>query len=395
MLCKRIRVLYVEAAEDSTVGGSHRALYDLVTKLDTKRYYPVILFYQGNIFADRLRQRGFEGYLYDEQRTRERAALISKCKLSRIIEMLAMIGRRATFLRRHKIGLVHIINSPAAGCYDWLPAAKLNHIPCVAGCLGIPGPIQNPVERLMLHSFDWVMPDSDYVGNIAAEFGFRHSRLSTVYHGIDVEGIQRAVSRNRVQVRGELKVPNNTILAAMVGNIRRWKGQHVLLDALCLLPPELLRNLYVIFAGDVGPRHIVYEEELKEKVRKENLKDHVAFLGYREDVPDLMNAADIVVHASTEPEPLGIVLLEAMALGKAVVAADIGGPTEVLTKESGLLFSTSNPGDLAEALTALIVNPERRMALGEAARQRVWDFRIELNVQKTQLVYERVLKARI
>jgi len=391
---KKSRILYIEMAEDHTVGGSHQALYDLVRRLDQTRYIPVILFYQDNIFADRLRQSGFEVYTYEDQRMRERFVFNSGGKPRKIMEIFAMVGRRSFFIRNHQIGLVHLNNSPSAGCYDWLPAAKLNHIPCVATCMGILKPIQNPVYRFMLRSFDRVIPVSDYVANVAIDVGIPRSRISIVNHGIDLEGIRCSIQRSPKEVRLELGIPPERVLVGMVGNIRRWKGQHVLLAALCQLAPELLMNVYVIFAGDAGPDYAAYEEELIKTVREEKLENHVAFLGYREDVPDLLSAADIIVHASIEPEPGGIIVLEAMALGKAVVAADVGGHTEVLTEECGLHFDTKDPGKLADALSSLITDRTRRVALGKAASQRIKKFSLDRNVRKTQFVYERVLKAR-
>src|SRR6202008_2861114 len=106
------------------------------------------------------------------------------------------------------------------------------------------------------------------------------------------------------------------------------------------------------------------------------LEGQVAFLGVRSDVPDLFNAADFALHASVRPEPFGLVVVEALALGKPVVAANTGGPAEIVSPESGITFHSHEPGNLAAILTALIRNPEQRQTLAAGARQRAEQFTV-------------------
>jgi glycosyltransferase involved in cell wall biosynthesis len=126
-------------------------------------------------------------------------------------------------------------------------------------------------------------------------------------------------------------------------------------------------------------------------VAETGLSDTVTFLGPRRDVPELLDAADVAVHASTIPEPGGIVVMEAMALGKAVIAANEGGHTEVVWPDAGLLFDTREPEQLAVYLAELVEDPARREELGAAARRRIEEFSLERNVRDTQSVYANLL----
>jgi glycosyltransferase involved in cell wall biosynthesis len=143
-----------------------------------------------------------------------------------------------------------------------------------------------------------------------------------------------------------------------------------------MLPPSLSIRGYIIG----GP---VYEtsgsqvsiEELRAHVSALGLESRVAFTGFVQDTASAMRALDIVVHASTDPEPFGLVIAEAMACGKPVVASRAGGAVELT--EPGVNSLAHAPGDaraLARCIADLVSNPELRERLGQAglitARQR-------------------------
>jgi glycosyltransferase involved in cell wall biosynthesis len=387
------RVLCVEVNEDGTVGGSHQALYDLVKGLDRERFEPVVLFYQDNPFSDRLRELGVEVHTYERERERELEVRLRGHPLSKALDILfGAVLRRTRFLRRHSIGLLHLNNSPGLGFNDWLPAARLASIPCVVSAMIIAPHGEGPVKRALMRGFDAVIPVSRYIlEDWAAAVGIPRKRMHVVHHGVDLEAFRARVSRTPEDVRAELGVPPGHALAVMVGNIREWKGQHVVLEALALLDEGVRNRLYTVFAGGAGDQHGAYLSRLRELVEGYGLQECVSFLGPRSDAPNLLNAADIAIHASVRPEPGGIAVLEAMAVGAAVVAADVGGHTEVLTADSGFTFDTTYPQALAEHLVHLVESEELRRRVGEKAKERMEEFSVERNVHATQDVYEAVL----
>jgi glycosyltransferase involved in cell wall biosynthesis len=132
---------------------------------------------------------------------------------------------------------------------------------------------------------------------------------------------------------------------------------------------------------------------LKERICKGDFEQTVSFLGSRMDVPDLLRASDVQLHASTFPEPFGLVLVEGLALGKPVVAASIGGPCEVISPDTGRLFDPSDPEALEAALLALQSDPQLRERLGAAgpARARLFDARHAADAM--QRLYDELLGA--
>jgi glycosyltransferase involved in cell wall biosynthesis len=111
-------------------------------------------------------------------------------------------------------------------------------------------------------------------------------------------------------------------------------------------------------------------------------------------VPDIMNAADVVLSASTAPEPFGLVVVEGMAVGKPVVATRHGGPAEIITPGAGLCFDPASPEELGSLLEALLESPELRSALGRGGRERAAAFPVSRAVAGVERVYTELLRGR-
>jgi len=118
-----------------------------------------------------------------------------------------------------------------------------------------------------------------------------------------------------------------------------------------------------------------YERELHMLVARLELTDRVEFTGHIDDVAGQLDRADVLVHASVIPEPFGLVVVEAMAAGVPVIAADAGGPAEVITNGvDGLLTAPGDVDALAEALQALAMDEPLRQRLSTNAHARARDF---------------------
>jgi len=361
------RVLFVEMNEDGTVGGSHESLLELALRLDRNRFEPVALFYQDNIVAQELREHGIRVLIPKEQRANERRINREGSRFQRIVKLLRAILWRRLLLRRERIDLVHLNNSPQVGNDDWLPAARLAGIPCVTSARYDAGGERRWIRHFLFKGFDRVVANSDFTLLQLLRQGMPPHRVQRIYPGLDIERFRKRVTRARATVRESLGLGDETFVVAMVGNLRRWKGQHVVIEALGTLPPSVLDTLHVLFIGDTAPEDGEYRTSLLRMAAQRHLDAHVTFLGFRRDVPDLLNASDLLVHASITPEPFGRVLPEAMALGTVVLAASAGGPLEILTRQSGVLFDPRCPAELGARLVELATDPVGRARLRAAA----------------------------
>ncbi len=167
-----------------------------------------------------------------------------------------------------------------------------------------------------------------------------------------------------------LELPPGVPVVGLVGRLEPWKGQDRLLRAQALLRERGHRIHMVMVGGDAYDLSPRYAQSLPRLVDRLGLTDAVTMTGQVPDAGPYIERMDILVNAS-DCEPFGIVLLEGMARGVAVVAVDSGGPAEVIEHgRTGMLARSGEPSALADALEPLLVSPALRRAIGQAGRER-------------------------
>jgi len=159
----------------------------------------------------------------------------------------------------------------------------------------------------------------------------------------------------------------------LLATLARWKGHKTFLKALSLIPPDISWRGYVIGAAlyqTDGSQCSI--EELKKLTQELNISKSVGFTGFVEESASAMRFLDIVVHASTEAEPFGMVIIESMACGRALVSSASGGAAEIVDADINAL--SHPPGDaavLAQQITSLATSPDLRRRLGLEGRATV------------------------
>ena len=174
-----------------------------------------------------------------------------------------------------------------------------------------------------------------------------------------------------------------------MGRISRWKGQMLLLDTF----NELIKkhqNIKLVYIGSAPPNQGHFLDSLKEKIAEYDLFKNVEIIPFQENINQLWQCIDVAIVPSTEPEPFGMVAIEAMMAKKPVVAANHGGLIEiVVNNETGFLVEPNDKVALQEALEKLINNPELITAFGERGFKRATDnFSIEKYVQKIEDIFK-------
>lgn len=387
------RVLFIEANEDGSVGGSHQVLYDMIRLMDRTKYVPVVLFYQDNRFVPLCREAGFEVVVWEDLRKLEVATNLAAGTAGRLLALLRAIARRREFLRDLRIDLIHMNNSPRAGRDDWLPAARLRRIPIVASARGDAAPLPGKgikvgIGRRLMRGFDRIIPVSEYIAEAMRAQGLPANRVMVVHDGVDRAKLAHLGTRTAAQIRTELQVPDGKLFVAAVGNIRAWKGQHVVVAALASLSPAERARIYVVFVGAVRKEDEEYFGTIQRAVREHDLGEAVRFAGIRTDVPDIFSAADAMVHSSTSPEPGGTVVIEAMTFGAPVVVASRGGHLDYLQDGLGLVYDVHEPTQLSRHLMYLADHPEERRRMSAVAKIRAAEFSIEQTARKMEAVYD-------
>jgi glycosyltransferase involved in cell wall biosynthesis len=215
-----------------------------------------------------------------------------------------------------------------------------------------------------------IVANSDSVAADArAAFGETRP-LRRVYNAVDVTEFHPEGPASDLAALAGLHDDAGLVRIGLVATFARWKGHEVFLDAIARLSAEDHVRAYIVG----GP---VYQtsgsqwslEEIQRHAVQRGLPGVVGFTGHVTDVPAAMRALDIVVHASTSPEPFGMVIAEAMATGRAVVAARAGGAQELFEDEADALgHEMGNAADLARQLRRLVRDAPLRETLGRAAR---------------------------
>lgn len=202
--------------------------------------------------------------------------------------------------------------------------------------------------------------------HIRARHGTDAARLRVIPRGVDERRFDpEAVPPERVAaLRRAWGVPEGRPVVMLPGRLTRWKGQTVLIDAMTQLPGEAVALL--VGEGSLRPA-------LAARIDAVGLGDRVRLCGHAEDMPAALLLADLAVHASTDPEAFGRTVIEAQAMARPVIAADLGAPRE--TVEEGVTGWRVPPGDpaaLAAAIgRALALPAAERAAMGKRARRAV------------------------
>ena len=168
-----------------------------------------------------------------------------------------------------------------------------------------------------------------------------------------------------VEIKNLYNIDRDNIIIGLVGRISRWKGHELLLEAFNDLADEF-SNVSLIFVGSIPPNQSIYKDNLETKIKDFNLQDKCLIIPFQKDIWNLYDIFDFTVVPSTEPEPFGLVSLEAMVSKKAVIGANHGGLKEIIKhNETGLLFEPNNKEDLKLNLRVLITDIKKRNEIAE------------------------------
>lgn len=202
--------------------------------------------------------------------------------------------------------------------------------------------------------------------------GFPADKVTVIHNGVDLDQFQ---PRPRQKLRQQLGLSDSAILIGTIGQICLRKGH----DLLPKVASQLQCREDDIRFCIVGERYSTKQESIEfdaaidEEFAKADLADHVHRLGFRDDIPNLLNEFDLLFHPARQ-EPLGRVLLEAAASGCPIVATDVGGTPEIVThEESALLFAVDDANDAANQIKRLLSQDDLRDMVTSSARRRMED----------------------
>lgn len=300
---------------------------------------------------------------------------------------LRFVPRFLRILREERPDIVHLHSRRGADTLGLL-AARLAGI----GKVIVSRRVDDPVKPGWLTRWRYVkLPDlvitvSKGIARVLEAAGVPADHIRQVYSAIDVQAYQSVLTP--AEARSRLGLPAGVPVLVVIAQLIPRKGHRFLLQA---LPAIRARHpgTRVLFAGEGES-----EAELRAQVRQMGLEDCVQFLGYRNDIGDLLRACDVLVHPATM-EGFANVAMQAMAAGLPVVSSAVGGmPESVRDGVSGLLVPPQDPAALAQAVLRLLDDPALRERLGRQGREIVErEFTTDVMVQGNLAVYRSLLGA--
>lgn len=211
-------------------------------------------------------------------------------------------------------------------------------------------------------------------------------KISVVHNAVEVARFDPAMDGGAF--RGQYGIPGDVLVAGVVGRLRPWKGQDRFVRAMATVAETLPEVRFLVVGGEIFGVQDAFERDLHTLVEELGLAERVIFTGQLADVRPALAAMNVFVHPG-EPEPFGLVNIEAMAMGKPVVAFGHGALPEIVVEgETGELVSPGDEDALAEAVLGLLRDPARARRMGAAGRVRVEK---HFTVQQTVAGVERVL----
>ena len=400
------KILYVE--NGIGYGGAIICLRHLVRHLDRNRFEPLVVTgrtspdYQA--IANEARWQYIPDRHFDNVSLRRRLAkqawlnkvpslhFISKQLLARgddLFNFLPFFLRLLWLAKCFRVDLIHANNEPFCNRAALL-VAKVLQIPCICHIRG------GDHEGSQLMQWTYSLPDhfisvSHWVSKSLQEnLHIAANKISVVYDGIALEKLN--IHADGTQFRDAYHVADDDFAVGLVGLLIPWKGQVLFLEAAKLLRSKI-PCLKMLIIGGTPDDCIAYEALLRQRVKDEQLTEMIIFTGHISSMETVYNGLDVVLSASTQPEPLGTVVIEAMAMGRPIIAPNHGGAAEmILHDETGLLFDPGDIQSLANAIEKLCCSKSLRVKLGENARSvALKSFAVEDHVRHIQNIYQQLL----
>lgn len=302
-------------------------------------------------------------------------------------------GGLRRLMKRLPIQVVHARSRlPAWISYALCREQKIPFVTTFHGAYNFTHPLKHFYNSIMVKG-QRVIAISEFIGrHIEENYKVDKDHLSIINRGVDVHMFrpsQMVLERaNQLKLSWGLDPARPIIL--FPGRLTPWKGQRILIEALHKKP----FNVQCVFLGDPQGRR-GYLQSLQEIVQNYGLQSCVKFVHHVDDMPAAYALADVVVHASTDPEAFGRVIIEAMAMEKPVIASALGAPLDIIQSgRTGWLVPPGDPLLLADALeNVLLLSSDKLRAVGASAAQHVRScYSQEQMCAATLKVYEDLLR---
>jgi glycosyltransferase involved in cell wall biosynthesis len=371
-------ILFVHQSSD--LYGSDRVLLDIVLGVRDFGFAPIVVLPTFGPLKERLLAAGVETHELNVAKL-SRGAISIGGLFQLPISIAKAVWQIDKVIAGRQVALVHSNTLAVLGGAIWAKWRRVPHIwhvhelvvsPWFARA-GFPWLVQRLAGRVMFNSSltaKWMLDFQPHL----------RERMDVVWNGV-------ANPKTKIE---PTKASLQRVTVALVGRINRLKGQLILVEAASRLWERGVRHVNYVVVGSAPAGQEHYLESLRKAIEASPARDAIAVKGFTENVWPVWENCDIAVVPSTEPESFGLVAIEAMALGKPVVATAHGGILDIVVDgETGLLISPNDGEALADALNKLIDDPVTRTRYGLAGKVRQRSlFSLEHQIAETVRCYK-------
>lgn len=363
---RKINVLYV-SNQKRLLGGAERIMRDLIAAIDRSRVTPFFASIYDEELASLIKQSGVSYLKLGEFRRSN--------PLHYLYSQLQLIY----FILKNRIQIIHN-NQCQDVFYSWLPAVLTN-------------------TRIIIHHRDsspLTARDVFFINHVDCNLcmsswqneHFLENRAILVHEGVDL-------ARIPIQPNGYRTKPANpakgAVVVGLAGRIAPIKGHHIFVEAARIVLDQEPDTRFVIVGDTTSGYFADYYQQLKSRIDTLGMRECVIFQGFMRNPDEIYPQMDISVVPSLR-EPFGMVMLEAMAFSKPVVATNVGGPLDIVTDKTGILVPVNDPAALAAAILRLVRDPYLREKMGNAGRDRIeTHFTMEKSLARLYEIYDDLL----
>ena len=305
------------------------------------------------------------------------------------------------FILTKKINIVHARSrAPAWSCYLACLLTNRAFVTTFHGTYNFNNKLKKFYNSVMLRSNLTIAGSNfifSHINENYNEYLNKKKKLRVIFRGINIDYFsQKNISvLKQEKLKMEWGLEQNKFTILMPGRLTSWKGQEKLIESLNILIEDYnITNFQAILLGSDQGRK-VYTKKLHSLVERYSLTKKVKFIENCKEMPLAYSLADVVVSASIEPEAFGRVAVESQAMGKPIIASNLGASKEtVLNKKTGFLYKHDDPRELAKNLNTVIqLNQEELKLMGNEGRKNVTKkFDVEIMCDSNLREYKKLLK---
>ena len=348
--------------------------------------------------ASELQKRGIENYVasaggrmaYNLERMKVKHFTLP-LKTKNIFKLYINSWRLSKIIKEYGVTIVHARSrAPAWSAYWAAKRCGVHFMTTFHGTYGLgPWGIKKIYNKVMTLGERVIAISNHIKEHIIKNYGTDEGKIRLIARCVNMENfnVETTTAERMIKLMEENHIPEDKPLVTLIGRLTGWKGQRLLIEALAKIKDE---DFHCLLIGDDQGR-VKYAEELHEMIAKYGMTDRYTFIRHVSDVPAAMMISEVVLSTSLDPEAFGRIAIEGQAMGRVVVASNIGGSKEtIIDGVTGRLFESGNADDLAAAIRwALHLSSEEREKIGAAAIKNVKEhFTKQIMCDKTIAVYD-------